>query len=198
VISYSRQLVQAYVLESYRMPGLSTIEAGTEIERIYERFPPFSHTVVDSGGQGAAFVKQWKTTHPNIPARPVKKGMDSVDMGIAIINADIRAGKIFFVVKGCEDLLQELDTLQWDEKAEKIGRRTVKRGMQDHAMDSFRYACTKLSIHDIKGFQIDTTPRNANEAAEQSVAALRAEELGREHGNEPYWVKVGKTRRSRR
>jgi hypothetical protein len=159
------------VLESYRLEDISTIEAGTEIERIYDRYPIFSHTVVDSGGQGASFIRQWKDSHPQIPAKPVKKGADSVDMGISIINADFRAGKIYFVEKMCQDLLQELDTVQWDEKSMEVGKRVVKKGMSDHAMDSFRYGCTKLQLHDSRGFVADDTAT---------------------HGSPEYWARLRK------
>ena len=39
ILAYSRQLGETYVLESYRAPNLSTIEAGTEIYRLYNRYP---------------------------------------------------------------------------------------------------------------------------------------------------------------
>lgn len=195
VLAYSRMLARCYVVESYRMPGLSTIEAGTEIERLYARYPKFSHTVVDSGGQGAAFIRQWKDTHPLIPARPVKKGYDSVDMGIAIINADIRAGKLFYVEKNCQDLLQEQDTLQWDERAMEVGKRSVKKGLADHAMDSFRYAYTKVRTHDTGGMIADVRVEPGSpEYFEQLRESCRKQAFN-EKKPEPYWVQVGKWRR---
>jgi hypothetical protein len=196
VLAYSRSIGACYVLESYREPDLSTIEAGTEIERIYSRYPNFSHTIVDSGGQGDAFIRQWKDTHPHIPARPVQKGKDSVDMGIAIINADIRAGKVFFVIGQCQDLLQELDTLQWDDKAAAIGKRVVKQGLLDHAMDSFRYAYTKVKTHDTSGFVVDDTPKDEEERLVRQEAQLRERELSHDPRKvEPLWVKIGRWKR---
>jgi hypothetical protein len=56
VLAYSRQVGRTYVLTSYREPELTVLQAGTEIERLMHRFPKYSHIVVDSGGQGAAFV----------------------------------------------------------------------------------------------------------------------------------------------
>ena len=189
--AYSRSIGQCYIVESYRLPELSTIEAGTEIERIYNRFPPFSHTIVDSGGQGAAFIKQWKSTHPSIPARPVEKGKDSVDMGISIMNADIRAGKLFFVEKGCSDLLQEMDTLQWDEKALEVGKRAVKSGMQDHAMDSCRYLHTKVQLGDVNAFVVDVPTRPKDETIPEEC---RKQAFSRKK-KEPQWVKMGRWKR---
>jgi hypothetical protein len=189
--AYSRSIGQCYIVESYRLPELSTIEAGTEIERIYNRFPPFSHTIVDSGGQGAAFIKQWKSTHPSIPARPVEKGKDSVDMGISIMNADIRAGKLFFVEKGCSDLLQEMDTLQWDEKALEVGKRSVKSGMQDHAMDSCRYLHTKVQLGDVNAFVVDVPTRPKDETIPEEC---RKQAFSRKK-KEPQWVKMGRWKR---
>ena len=196
VLAYSRQVGRTYVLESRREPDLTVLQAGTEIERLMHRFPNYSHIVVDSGGQGAAFVKQWKTTHPGIPARPVKKGFDSVDMGISIINADIRAGKLFFVERGCLDVLQEMAELQWDEKSLEVGKRVIKRGWEDHAADSFRYAYTKVRTHDNQGFVIDDTPVDDRERYERIHAKLREKELSRGHQRpEPLWVRAGKWKR---
>jgi len=195
VMCYSRAVAEAYVLESYRKSDLSTIEAGAEIERLYDRYPTFSHTVVDSGGQGASFIRQWKDTHPHIPAKPVKKGADSVDMGISIINADIRAGKIFFVEKHCQDLLQELDTVQWDERAAEVGKRTVKAGMSDHAMDSFRYASTKLRIHDIGGFVADDSTPHGSPEYWARLKQKAHDQAFNQRKPEPLWVKLGRWKR---
>ena len=195
VLAYSRMLGATYVLESKREADLSPIEAGTEIERLYERYPPFSHTVVDSGGAGLGFISTWKETHPTIPAKPVKKGANSVDMGISIINADIRAGKLFFVEKHCQDLLQELDTLQWDEKAEEVGKRAVKKGMHDHAMDSFRYAYTKVRTHDTKSMEaVDEAPHGSPAYWERMREKARKQAFNIKKP-EPLWVNLGKWRR---
>jgi hypothetical protein len=193
--AYSRAIGACYVVESYRKPDLSTIEAGTEIERVYNTYPPFSHTVVDSGGQGAAFIKQWKSTHPQIPAKPVEKGKDSVDMGISIINAEIRAGKLFFVEKGCQDLLQEMDTLQWDEKAFEVGKRAVKSGMQDHAMDSFRYMTTKVRLGDIGGFVVDDSYEKGSARHFEALRDKAKKQAFNQRAPEPTWVKLGRWKR---
>jgi len=195
VLTYSRQLGATYTLESYKAPDLSTIEAGTEIERLYDRYPTFSHTVVDSGGQGASFIRQWKDTHPNIPARPVKKGQDSVDMGISIINADIRAGKVFFVEKNCQELLQEMETLQWDEKAMEVGKRSVKSGMSDHAMDSFRYAYTKVRTHDTRGMIADDSYEIGSKRYFEELREKARRQAFKQEKPEPFWVELGKWKR---
>lgn len=196
VLAYSRKVGRTYVLCSYRENDLTVLQAGTEIERLMQRFPRYSHIIVDSGGQGAAFIKQWKTTHPNIPARPVKKGFDSVDMGISIINADIRAGKVFFVESGCTDLLHEMAELQWDDKSLEMGKRIIKRGWEDHASDSFRYAYTRVRTHDNQGFVLDDTPRDERERQKRLHDQLRARELsGNPRQREPEWVRLGKWKR---
>ena len=195
VLAYSRQVGRTYVLESYRHPDLTVLQAGTEVERLMHRYPTYSHIVVDSGGQGAAFVKQWKTSHPHIPARPVKKGHDSVDMGISIINADIRAGKLHFVEKYCLDVLQEMSELQWDEKSLELGKRIIKRGWEDHAADSLRYAYTKVRTHDVGGFVVDdSTDKYSDEWYKRKTEEIRKQAFNQQKP-EPYWVKVGRWKR---
>jgi hypothetical protein len=194
-LAYSRSVGKCYVLECYREADLSTIEAGTEIERLYDRHPPFSHTIVDSGGQGAAFIRQWKDTHPSIPARPVEKGKDSVDMGISIINADIRAGKLFFVESKCQDLLMEMDTLQWDERAMDVGKRSVKAGLSDHAVDAFRYAYTKVRTHDTNAMVVDTSTKAGSAEWWERKREKARKQAFRPKKEEPHWVKMGKWKR---
>lgn len=196
VLAYSRSVARCYVLEAYRKGDLSVLEAGTEVERLMNRYPNYSNIVVDSGGQGAAFVRQWKDTHPHIPARPVKKGYDSVDMGISIMNADIRAGKLYFVEPYCLDVLAEMSELQWDEKSLVLGKRVIKRGLEDHASDAVRYAYTKVKIHDIGGFVVDDTPKDREEEFKRHHAQLKKAELsGDRKKTEPLWVRAGRWKR---
>jgi hypothetical protein len=144
VAATSREAQATYVLESFSS-HLTTIEAGDRIMELREDYP-ITTTVIDTGGQGANPVKQWKDTHPTIPAEPVKKGYGSVDMGISIINADIQAGRLFFVKGHTEELRGEFNALIWDQKRSPTGARRVKRGdaYPDHCADSFRYLYTKV------------------------------------------------------
>jgi hypothetical protein len=144
VAATSREAQATYVLES-KSHHLTTIESGNHILDLREMYP-ITSTIIDTGGQGANPVKQWKDTHPTIPAEPVKKGYGSVDMGISIINADIQAGRLFFVKGGCEELRGEFNALIWDQKTTPTGARRVKRGdaYPDHCADSFRYLYTKV------------------------------------------------------
>lgn len=193
ILAYSRQLGKTYVLETYEEQGLSTIEAGTEIERLEDRYPRFSHKVVDSGGQGAAFVRQWKDTHPMLAVRPVKKGFNSVDMGISIINADIRAGKLFFVRKGCTDLLQEMDIMTWDEHALELGKRVIKRGVPDHAADAFRYAYTKVRNYDTGAMAHDNDMQYGSPDWQKMMESeLREAAMTAPKPTEPFWKRVQK------
>lgn len=187
VLAFSRTAGKTFVLESYRQ-HLTVLQAGTEIERLMHRYPTFSSIVVDSGGQGAAFVRQWKETHPHIPAKPVKKGMDSVDMGISLINADIAAGKVYFVTPTCTDLLQEMETVQWDDRALAMGKRVIRIGDNDHAVDSFRYAYTKVRTHSTTGFQelIEESP------FDRIMRERREKELHREPDTRAWWEKLAK------
>jgi hypothetical protein len=144
MLATSRDVQATYVLESIE-ERLTTLEAGDRVGDFLDQYP--CHTViVDTGGQGAAPVAQWKDTHPLLPIQPVKKGYGSVDMGIQIINADIKADRLFFVKEPTSVLRTQMATLIWDAKASPTGARRVKRGdgYPDHCADSFRYAYTKV------------------------------------------------------
>jgi hypothetical protein len=144
VAATSRDVQRTYMLESFST-HISTIEAGDEISRLRDMYP-IVNIIVDTGGQGANPVRQWKDTHPTLPIEPVKKGYGSVDMGISIMNADVRAGRLFFVEPMCKSLLAERSALIWDGKLSPTGARRVKRGdgYPDHESDAHRYLYTKV------------------------------------------------------
>ena len=192
VLAYSKSLTMTYVLVSYK-DQFTTIQSGTEIERLMEEFS-FDNIVVDSGGQGAAFIKQWKDTHPTIPAMPVRKGYNSVDMSINIINADTRAGKVHIVKSGCQQLLDEMQCLIWDPKLSISGARKVKLGdnYPDHCVDSYRYAYQKVRTHSSKGMFWDDGVEPGSAAwINRKMAATKLKELQHVEGPaEPYWRKM--------
>lgn len=157
-LAHSRKAGVTYVVESYRKGDLAPDEAGEEIERLRSVWK-YSRIVVDSGGQGAAFIKQWSKSMPWIPAEPVEKGKDSVDMGISLINAHVRTGKLMFVKPNCQHLLEEMGNLAWDENKARLGKRVVKAGtaFPDHAADSFRYAFTIVSNYASNRYEAETS-----------------------------------------
>ena len=188
IIAYSRALARSYVLMSYK-DQFTTLQCGTEIERLMDIYK-FDHIVVDSGGQGAAFIRQWKETHPTIPARPVRKGYDSVDMGIGIINSDVRAGKLKIVKHSCKQLLDEMNILIWDDRKSITGRRLVKRGdaYPDHCADSFRYAYQKVRTHSTRGWEYeDMLERNSPEWRARKAARFKQSIMNEREESKPFW-----------
>lgn len=178
-LAHSRKAGVTYVVESYRKGDLSPDEAGEEIDRLRAIWP-YSRIVVDSGGQGAAFIKQWQKAMPWIPAEPVEKGKDSVDMGIALINAHIRTGKLMVVKPGCRHLVEELGLLAWDENKARLGKRVVRSGnaFPDHAADSFRYAFTVVSNYATNRHESEASPVPGTRAyLDWYAAKLKADAL---------------------
>ena len=186
MLATSRDVQATYVLESYEKQ-LTTLDAGDEVGALMDQYP--CHTViVDTGGQGAAPVAQWKDTHPTLPIQPVKKGYGSVDMGIQIINADIQADRLYFVEEPTANLRLQMAILIWDGKMSPTGARRVKRGdgYPDHCADSFRYAYTKVRTW--KSAQYGQGVMMGDDAMLHQVAERRREvfdEKGPE--NRPFW-----------
>jgi hypothetical protein len=189
ILAYSRALATTYALLSYK-DSFTTLSSGTEIERLMNVYK-FDNVVVDSGGQGAAFINQWKESNPMIPARPVKKGYDSVDMGIGIINSDSRAGKLKIVRHSCQQLIDEMQVLIWDDRKSITGKRIVKKGdiYADHCADSFRYAYQKVRTHDTRGFGYnDMLEPGTREWVARGAAQERAIVMDESEGKpKPYW-----------
>ena len=113
-----------------------------------------SINIIDAGGMGKRDIELWEQTHPWIATKAAKKGPGSVDMGISILNADIRAGKLKFVRHSCRQLEDEMRLLCWDEDLKGLGRRKVKAGDPDHCADSLRYAYQRVYTHDTRDFNL--------------------------------------------
>lgn len=191
MLATSRDVQATYVLESYEKK-LTTLEAGDEVGHMLDQYP--CHTViVDTGGQGAAPVAQWKDTHPLLPIQPVKKGYGSVDMGIQIINADIKAERLYFVDSTTRSLRHQMATLIWDAKASPTGARRVKRGdgYPDHCADSFRYAYTKVRTW--KTTEYGQGVMMGEDSMRREMARRRQEVMNEKgDGSVPFWVKLVK------
>ncbi len=185
VAATSRDIQKTYMIESFST-RLSTIEAGDEISKLRDMYP-ITSIVVDTGGQGANPVRQWKDTHPTLPIEPVKKGYGSVDMGISIMNADVRAGRLFFVEPMCRTLLHERASLIWDGKTTPTGARRVKRGdgYPDHEADAHRYLYTK-----VRTWKNPTYGQAVMEGEDSTRReALRRKQLvmDEKDDNKPFW-----------
>jgi len=188
VLAFSRKLATTYVLQSYR-DHLNTLEAGNEIDRLMQIYP-IEVAVIDAGGMGARDLELWGQTHPWIPTVKAKKGPGSVDMGISIINADIRAGKVKFVKSNCAMLIDEMRLLSWDHDLRGIGRRTVKKGDDDHCADSFRYGYQRVWTHDSTNrtiFPLDQPDPSTRAWHERKAKELKAEAL-KEPAPGPSWL----------
>lgn len=188
VMAFSPTLGVTYVLQSYR-DQFDTIEAGNEFDRLMQVYP-IEVGVVDAGGMGARDIDLWKKTHPWLPAIKAVKGPGSVDMGISIINADMRAGKVKFLRKGCAQLIDEMRLLSWDEDLRGIGRRTVKKGDHDHCADSFRYGFQRVRTHDTPvTFPKEVVEKDTEVWLAHKARALKKEAL-KEPVQKPTWVGV--------
>jgi hypothetical protein len=192
MLAMSRDIQATYVLESTE-EKLTTLEAGDRVREFLEQYPCHS-VIVDTGGQGAAPVAQWKDTHPLLPITPVKKGYGSVDMGIQIINADIQADRLFFVKGLTETLRVQMATLIWDHKASPTGARRVKRGdgYPDHCADSMRYAYTKVRTWKSSEYGQGIL-LNSDDARRREAARMKAQILSETPDKGvPFWQKIVK------
>lgn len=188
IIAFSPTVGVTYVLQSYR-EHLDTLEAGTEAERLMSVYPIYLY-VVDAGGMGARDVELWEKTHPYLPVTKAKKGPGSVDMGISIINADIRAGRIKFVKSGCGQLIDEMRLLSWAEDLRGLGRRQVRKGDHDHCADSFRYAYQKVrGGEDMYGPKLVTaTDTESVEYLQAKAIEIKKNALSRSHPKRKPWL----------
>jgi hypothetical protein len=190
MLATSRDVQATYVIESYEKQ-LTTLEAGDEVGALLDQYP-CQTVIVDTGGQGAAPVAQWKDTHPLLPIQPVKKGYGSVDMGVQIINADIKADRLFFVEPTTVDLRMQMATLIWDHKASPTGARRVKRGdgYPDHCADSFRYAYTKVRTW--KTATYGQGVMMGEDKMRRDIARRRDEVMNEKDEKKPFWQKLVK------
>jgi len=119
------------VLYAKKYAALSPWSISEELKRLKERYP-IDLIVLDEGGLGKGYGDEWRKRE----GLPVKAATKTSKLAyVEHCNGELDRGRILFVQGRTDDLIAEVEILQWDEERKEYDRRFA-----DHASDAFLYA----------------------------------------------------------
>jgi hypothetical protein len=130
VNAYYPGLPDIWTLESQSWPNLSPSGAYVKLQEVRQRYLG-ARTVVDSGGLGKAFVKEWQDTYNYYAESAQKLGVAGQ---IAFINGLLRSGGLRIHRYACRGLLRQIMHTPWNED-----RTNHDEGYDDHELAAWRY-----------------------------------------------------------
>jgi phage terminase large subunit len=142
LVTYNRYEGRLVVLKSYSKSELTVTEVGDEIEKFRHQFPNLK-IVGDVGALGKMVAEELRKRFGLAITPADKRG--KIDF-INILNDDLRNERIHLVTKECKELIDEMETLQFD--GLEVRKREDPRFKNDCA-DSFLYAW-RFCYHYIK------------------------------------------------
>jgi hypothetical protein len=129
-VAYRTDLPDLHVRESQSWTGLSPSGAYVKLREWMQRYPG-CRVVVDTGGQGKAFEREWADTF-GLAVEAAHK-LDFVGR-VAFTNGLLRSGVIKLHLPACRGLASELSQLPWNED-----RNGHEASYPDHETSAFRY-----------------------------------------------------------
>lgn len=132
VLACQPELGMTYVLEVEKETGLIPSAVAVRVEQYQQRYA-FERIVADSGGAGIGYVVEMRDRY-GIPVEAASKPKHKKPGDVALINGELRSGTLMFVKGACDELLDEIRILQWDEKKKDADER-----YENHAADALLY-----------------------------------------------------------
>ena len=168
-----------WVLQSFKFAGATPRTIAAEIQRL-ERDHDFTEIVVDQGGLGGAYIKEFNE-HYGIAARDVKKANK---LGFRkLLNGALEGGELRIVEGSNDDLVEELGLLQWNDRGT-----DADPSQPDHLTDALLYAWRHCKAHfsEVPAVPRDmTTDEGKNAYAEELLR--REREQGQERQAQAWW-----------
>ena len=132
IIAYSE--IDPYMLfcvESSSHADMTPSSCAEKIKELDNKYG-FDSMVCDAGALGGGYVEEFRRRH-SLPVKPAAK-KDKLGMR-KLINGELERGTLVFVKSGNEDMIKELQNLQWDAKGT-----DAQPGQPDHLSDSLIYS----------------------------------------------------------
>ncbi len=123
---------ETYVVEVQKETGLIPSAVAVRVEQLMARYP-FERIVADSGGAGIGYVVEMRERY-GLPIEPASKPKHKKPGDVAMINGELRSGTLRFVRGACDELIDEIKILQWNEKKTDADDR-----YENHAADALLY-----------------------------------------------------------
>lgn len=171
-----------YVVESEKKPGLSVSDIVDRIHALEKEYGAFDYVNGDQGGLGAGYLKEMRQRH-TIPITGVEKVNK---LGYRkLMNDDFTAGRILVVEPRNAELVEEWNTLEWNEEGT-----DNEKGADNHCSDMALYGW-RSARHWLAKLSDDLPPPGSDERANieaKKAKARRAEKI-RGRKQQPWWAR---------
>lgn len=164
-----------YFLKSYKKKGLDITDVANEIAKLEETYD-FSHYMIDGSNKQA--VEEMKRRH-GIPLTPADKtGKNDF---IELMNADMIQGNVKVLEGECNALIDEWQTLIWDEKSKK---KVENSACPNHCADGGLYGWRKAYNYLSEKF-IEKPKSDTDEYMDELLDKLSQRHV--EDREKPFW-----------
>jgi hypothetical protein len=169
-----------YVPRSYKLPALDVTGCADEIRALASDWGPFEMVIVDPGGLGGGYIREFRARHHLAIVEAEKRNKLAYRK---LLRGAIERDRVLLVRGQCDELEAECDGLMWNEAGT-----DAARGLADHCSDALLYGWRLSRAH----YSRAPAPRPApgsREADEAEAAQIRQREIERRaaRDEEPDW-----------
>lgn len=168
-----------YIAYSEKRPGLIVSEVAEWLRSIQSRFPRVQ-MVIDTASRQV--VEELRMRH-RLPLEAAEKSGKSDAM--AMLDSDLRVGRVRVVIPECQELIDEWSNLVWDRRALEKGRRQESPLCPNHASDSAIYSYRLASTY-VQPARPDPEPP-ASEGDAFTDRWLRRQQA---NARKPFWERT--------
>ena len=170
-----------YILESFKKSKLTITEVAEIIKELKKKYF-FSHHIVDAANTQA--VEEMRQQH-SLPLKAAEKlGKEA---HIALINSDFITNNCKIIESANKDLIQELETLIWDQKALLQGKHKENASKANHLCDALLYS-HHASRH--YWYASEEAPLTFEERVEESIEKQFIQKNKLKQIRTPWWHNV--------
>ncbi len=167
-----------YILESFKKPKLIITEVAEIIKDLKKKYN-FMYHIVDAANTQA--VEEMRQQH-HLPLEAAEKlGKEA---HIALLNSDFITNNVCILKDSNKDLIEELETLIWDQKALLIGKHKESASKDNHLCDALLYA-HHASRH--YWYQAKATPLTAEEEIDLQIDRQFGAKKKMKQLTTPWW-----------
>jgi len=181
LLAFSWTSPTVYAVKAWKAAGLTPSSIAEEI-RVVDGECPLAAIVVDQGGLGRGYIKEFRERY-QLPAEDAKKVNK---LGYRkLLNGALETGELRIVEPQCMELVDELETLSWNEKGT-----DALPGLDDHCTDALLYGWRrcKAHLHEPTAKKLEANdPTYLDKWAEE--VKQREIEQGQRGRDRPWWAK---------
>lgn len=180
VLAYSYHDPATYVVRSERRPSRTMDEIAQEYHAARLEYGGFAATVIDQGALGAKIGRELAERY----SMPTEHAEKSNKLGYRrLLNGALEQGKVKVVEPGCKDLIDEFESLEWNEAGTDCGP-----GAPDHCSDSVLYAWRKAKSFLAKA-EAQPPPDGTRERADYEARLMFEQAVAGTGASKPWWDK---------